>query len=347
MTAKGTTKQEILDAALEIFSVQGYEATSISQLAEAVGIRKASLYSHFENKQAILDALIQTTIGEYEKHSIFANADRDDPAFTKDKENMTPEMAAQMFLGQICYILHDPKISRARKMLTIEQFQNSQMASLQTKQNYTDVMHYFTGLVRFLIRQGRLADSDPEIMVAQLCLPISMWLGLCDREPERENDVMKLIEWHKAANVDEAVALLRQYDMNSSIGSAHHLSIADSQGKSVVVEYINGEMLVTETKVVTNHYLSDCEKQGIGSEQSHKRYDTLASHTGPADADEVRDLLESVAQKNYPQTADSYEKTMWSIVYCPEKRCADFYFAENYAHSYELMLSEKDSFLKR
>ncbi|MFQ9053627.1 MAG: hypothetical protein ACLR5H_11195 [Oscillospiraceae bacterium] len=51
-------------------------------------------------------------------------------------------------------------------MLTIEQFQNPQMAALQTKQNYTDVMGYFTGLVRFLIRQGRLVDSDPEIMAA-------------------------------------------------------------------------------------------------------------------------------------------------------------------------------------
>lgn len=178
------------------FPCRGYEATSISQLAEAVGIRKASLYSHFENKQAILDALIQTTIGEYEKHSIFANADWDDPAFTKNKEHMTAEMAAQMFLGQIRYILHDPKISRARKMLTIEQFQNPQMAALQTKQNYTDVMGYFTGLVRFLIRQGRLVDSDPEIMAAQLCLPISAWINLCDREPERGNDVMKLIERH-------------------------------------------------------------------------------------------------------------------------------------------------------
>ena len=118
MTAKGTTKQGMLDAALELFSVQGYEATSISQLAEAVGIRKASLYSHFENKQAILDALIQTTIGEYEKHSIFANADWDDPAFTKDKEHMTAEMAAQMFLGQIRYILHDPKICRASAFTT-------------------------------------------------------------------------------------------------------------------------------------------------------------------------------------------------------------------------------------
>lgn len=195
MTAKGNTKQEILEAALELFSVQGYEATSISQLAEAVGIRKASLYSHFENKQAILDALIQTVLEGYERHSIFASADWDDPDFTKDKI-MTPEIAVELLRSQVRYILHDPQISRARKMLTIEQFRNPQMAALQTKQNYADVMQYCTGLVRFLIRQGRLADSDPELMAAQLCLPISAWINLCDREPERENEIMRLMERH-------------------------------------------------------------------------------------------------------------------------------------------------------
>lgn len=151
----------------------------------------------------------------------------------------------------------------------------------------------------------------------------------------------------KAATVDEAVELLGQYDMNSSISSAHHLSIADASGKSVVVEYVDGEMLVTETRVVTNHYLSDCEKQGVGSEQSHLRFDALSAHTGATDALGVRDLLESVAQKNYPQTEGSYEKTMWSIVYCLEGRCADFYFAENYTRSYGLLLQEKGGFLKR
>ena len=151
----------------------------------------------------------------------------------------------------------------------------------------------------------------------------------------------------KAATVDEAVALLSQYDMNSSIDSAHHFSIADASGKSVVVEYVDGQMLVAETKVVTNHYLADCKKQGVGSEQSHLRFDTLAAYTGSAGDMDVRDMLEAVAQKNYPQTEGSYEKTMWSIVYCPEGRCADFYFAENYEHSYGLMLQEKGSFLKR
>lgn len=151
----------------------------------------------------------------------------------------------------------------------------------------------------------------------------------------------------KAATVDDAVALLNKYDMNSSIGSAHHLSIADSSGKSVVVEYVNGKMLVKETKVVTNHYLTDCEKQGVGSKQSHTRYNTLSAYAEPADDMGVRDMLKSVAQKNYPQTEGKYEKTMWSIVYCPEGLCADFYFAENYEHSYGLLLREKGSFLKR
>ena len=151
----------------------------------------------------------------------------------------------------------------------------------------------------------------------------------------------------KAADVDEAIALLGQYDMNSSIGSAHHLTLADASGKSVVVEYVDGQMLVTQTKVVTNHYLANCEKQGVGSEQSHIRFDTLSAYTGPADELDVRDMLEAVAQKNYPQTEGGYEKTMWSIVYCPLGRCADFYFAENYEHHYGLLLLEKGGFLKR
>ena len=190
---RGNTKQEILDAALELFSVQGFEATSIAQIAGAVGIRKASLYSHFENKQAILDALVQEVLEQYAMHSVFAKTD-----WEKDSGNLplTPDEAVQMIGEQIRYILHNSTVSRARKMLVIEQFQNPDLAKLQTKQNYSDVLGYFTGLVKQLIRQGVLAEDDPEIMAAQFCLPISVWINLCDREPEREPEVMELVEKH-------------------------------------------------------------------------------------------------------------------------------------------------------
>lgn len=193
---KSNTRQEILQAALEMFSVQGYEATSVSQIAQAVGIQKASMYSHFSSKQEILDELVRVTLEQYNKRSIFARADWNDPEFVKDKQDMTCDTALQMILGQIRYILHDPAISKSRKMLTIEQFRNQELSALQTKQTYTDVMRYFTGFIRFLIRLGRLADNDPEIMAAQLCLPISIWINLCDREPDREGEVTNLIERH-------------------------------------------------------------------------------------------------------------------------------------------------------
>lgn len=187
------TKQEILEAALDLFSVQGFEATSISRIASAVGIRKASLYSHFENKQAILDELVQEVLDKYAAYSIFAKTD-----WEKDVDNLplTPDETVQMIQGQIRYILHDPYISRARKMLVIEQFQNPELSKLQTKQNYSDVMRYFTGLVKYLIQNGVLTEDDPEIMAAQFCLPISEWINLCDREPERESEVMELVDKH-------------------------------------------------------------------------------------------------------------------------------------------------------
>lgn len=196
MAERGNTKQEILACALDLFSVQGFEASSISQIADAVGIRKASLYSHFKSKQDILDALVVEILTQHSKHSAFARANWEDPAFTKEMQKLTPDDEVQLILGHVRYIIHDPQVSRARKMLTIEQFQNAELKELQTKQNHTDVMNYFTGLVRFLIRQGRLLDEDPEIMAAQLCLPITVWINLCDRHPEREEEIMSLIERH-------------------------------------------------------------------------------------------------------------------------------------------------------
>ena len=190
---RGNTKQEILDASLELFSVHGFEATSISQIADAVGIRKASLYSHFENKQSILDTLVKDVLEQYLEHSIFARADWEKSDVSLP---LNSDEAANMIQNQIRYILHDPYVSKARKMLVIEQFQNPELAKLQTKQNYSDVMKYCTGLINQLISRGVLAEYDPEIMAAQLGLPVSVWINLCDREPEREQEIMELVEKH-------------------------------------------------------------------------------------------------------------------------------------------------------
>lgn len=191
-----STKELILEASLDLFSTYGFEATSISQIVEAVGIKKGSLYSHFESKQDILDTLIFELTKEYELHSIFAKADWENEEFTKKKKNRTVEEIIAEIKDQICYIIHDEKISKVRKMLTIEQFQNERLKLLQTKHSYDDVIKYNLGQIRFLIKEGVLIDEDAEIMASQLALPISMWTNLCDREKEKEKEVMILIDRH-------------------------------------------------------------------------------------------------------------------------------------------------------
>ena len=137
----------------------------------------------------------------------------------------------------------------------------------------------------------------------------------------------------KAANVDEAIELLKQYDMHSDIGTSHHLSISDSSGKSVVVEYIGGEMIVTETPVVTNHYLSEGEKFGVGDEESHRRYGELMKKSEDnLSTDDMANCMESV----------SYEgQTQWSVIYDIEELKLDFYFQRQFDNPLTFSIENK------
>ncbi len=183
------TKQRVLDAALELFSTQGFEATSIAQIADAVGVRKASLYSHFDSKQDILDCLIQSIMERYSSHPVRSLAGCVDA-------ELDPDGVVRLVTEQIRYTIHDPYVSRARKMLTIEQYRNPELAKLKTKQSYTDVLAFAEALMERLVASGRLKAFDTQVMAAQFAMPVSGWMALCDREPEREDEVFELIERH-------------------------------------------------------------------------------------------------------------------------------------------------------
>ena len=139
----------------------------------------------------------------------------------------------------------------------------------------------------------------------------------------------------QAANVEEALSLLEQYDFHASMGMMIHLALSDADGKSVVVEYVDNVMIVTETPVVTNFYLAEGEKNGIGSSQSHERFDilneTLAEKKTMTEAD-VRDALDSVSKDNFGE----FESTEWSIVMNQEKKELTYYHRENYGQGYTI-----------
>ncbi len=123
------------------------------------------------------------------------------------------------------------------------------------------------------------------------------------------------------------------------MGMMVHFALADAEGNSVVVEYVNDEMIVIQTSIVTNFYLAQGEKYGIGTSQSHVRFDILqeaVDSKNTMNADEVRDALSSVSKKNFGE----FESTEWSIVMNQETKEVTWYHRENYDHGYTFQLEQ-------
>ena len=137
----------------------------------------------------------------------------------------------------------------------------------------------------------------------------------------------------QAADVEEAIELLNSYDLHASFGYMVHFAIADKSGRSVAVEYVNNEMLVTETPAVTNFYLSEGEKNGIGTQQSHERYEILMNRLNASETmemNDVRDALDSVSKDNFGE----FESTEWSIVMNQTTGEVRYYHREDYNTAY-------------
>lgn len=156
----------------------------------------------------------------------------------------------------------------------------------------------------------------------------------------------------KTATVDEAVKLLGQYDMNFSIDSAHHFGISDATGKSVVVEWMGDEMLVTETNVVTNHYLAgdaepDLEEVPKQYQDSYIRYRTLYGRyldaNGKLTAEEVLEDMKTVASSNFNdyRTDGETRRTQWTLVFDQNALTAELYRCEDWQRPYHLTVGGK------
>ena len=191
------TRQRILDEALALFSARGYDSVSVGEIAKAVGIKAPSLYNHFPSKRAIFDAIVEATAAQYEadtdKIDIHVqNVAQDIPAFTEITADALVEKVRQIFL----YSLHDENISRFRRMMTIEQFRSPELAALYSRRYVERVLDYHAGIFRALIAAGEIQAEDPDTLAMLYVAPVLTLIGVCDRQPEREEECLKRLDAH-------------------------------------------------------------------------------------------------------------------------------------------------------
>lgn len=197
MMKQEDTKQKILDKALELFSTQGYDSVSVGEIAKAVGIKAPSLYNHFPGKQAIFDAIVESTAAQYEadtdKIDIHVqNAKQDIPVFTEITADALFEKVRQIFE----YSLHNETISRFRRMMTIEQFRSPELAALYSRRYVERILRYHAGIFRALIASGEICAEDPDALAMMYVSPVLTLIGICDRQPEREPECLERLQNH-------------------------------------------------------------------------------------------------------------------------------------------------------
>jgi hypothetical protein len=134
-----------------------------------------------------------------------------------------------------------------------------------------------------------------------------------------------------AKNVDEAVAIFKRYNIYF-VAEACHFMIADASGKSVVVEFIDGDMKLTPAReswqVCTNDQIYEASEEQC--DERCQRYRTasnaLAKTSATTDLDGVMRVMESVSKKNW---------TMWSSVYDLSSKDCRIAYRRHYDKPYQ------------
>ena len=180
------TKDRILDAALVSFVENGYKGTNLRDFAAGMGLSKSALYSHYESKEAIWNALLDKMEAYYaEKFGSVENM----PEIPKSCDEF---LATTMKM--VNFTIHDERIVLTRKLLLTEQFHDERVKKLATKHFMNGTKEIYKGILEKMMENGLLKRDDPEMLAFSFTAPITILTHNCDREPEKEPEIMEQIE---------------------------------------------------------------------------------------------------------------------------------------------------------
>ena len=180
------TKDRILETALISFVERGYKGTNLRDFAAGMGLSKSALYSHYESKEAIWQALIDKMEIYYHEHFGSTKNLPEIPGSGEELLRLTRRM--------VDFTIHDEKIILIRKLLLTEQFHDERVKKLATEHFNTGLEALFTKIFAGMMENGSIKKDDPAMLAFSYTAPISTLIHLCDREPEREPEIMQQIE---------------------------------------------------------------------------------------------------------------------------------------------------------
>ena len=188
----GDTKERILETALELFAQSGYLGTSMNDIAKKLGITKAALYKHYTSKQEILDRIVERMNKmDYERAEEYKMPETEPNSMAEDYLSVPIERIRAYSAAQFYHWTKELFPANFRKMLTLEQYRDPELAQLYQSYLSTGPLEYMAAIFR------KLTESDEEAM--QLALefygPMYLLYSVYDGAEEKDA-VSPLLDAH-------------------------------------------------------------------------------------------------------------------------------------------------------
>jgi len=184
------TKEKILITALQLFANDGYEAVSVSAIAGMLGMTKGALYRHYKNKReifdSIVDRMVQIDVECAKKHEV--------PEVTFDQSpsaycGVSMDNIKSFIISQFRFLTEDEFGQNFRKMVTLEQYRNPEMADWYHKVFAGGPVSYLEDLFREMMARGVLKNSNPRLLALEFHAPFYLLLSMADAPSDGEKAI--------------------------------------------------------------------------------------------------------------------------------------------------------------
>jgi AcrR family transcriptional regulator len=187
-----TTKEKILLTSLKLFAQDGYEAVSISKISGELGMAKSALYKHYKNKRDIFDSIINRMDElDYERAREYNMPDGNMDEIIKEYRNISTDKIRIYTEAQFKHWTEEEFPSLFRRMLTLEQYRNQEMADLYQKYLVSGPIDYMTYL--FAGITGKKEEAKQ--LAIEFYGPIFLMYSLYDNKRE-EDDLAEMLKKH-------------------------------------------------------------------------------------------------------------------------------------------------------
>lgn len=181
----GDTKEKILMTALQLFARDGYEAVSVRTIAEELGMTKGALYRHYKNKRDIFDCIVERMIQmDAQRAREYHMPDEGYDIKPDAYENTTLQSIQKYTVEQFRFWTEDEFASGFRKMLTLEQYRNEEMAELYSQCIVAGPVAYMEDLFRELIQKGVLKEENPRQLAVEYYAVLFLLINMFDKTGE-------------------------------------------------------------------------------------------------------------------------------------------------------------------